>query len=135
MRDLNKEKRINELWKLLKDSVMHRLNFTLQTTGVIAVILAILSFLGFLSNNQHTLIIVKVLLSVFLSMMLVSSFLCIYEINKGGVRARKALEEELNKKLSERDKNWIDSLCVFFPWIFLVALFLGVIIIITLLWV
>ena len=135
MLDENKEKRVNAYVSLLKDSAKSRLNFTLQTASVSAIIFSILSISRIFSNNQCGFIFIKFFLSIFLFTIFVSSFLYMYETNKAGVRAKKALEEEVNKKLPEYDKNLIDWLCVYFPWIFLVLLFPGTIIIIVLIWI
>ena len=135
MLDENKEKRVSAYVSLLKDSVKSRLNFTLQTASVSAVIFSILSISGIFSNNQCGFIFIKFFLSIFLFTIFVSSFLYMYETNKAGVRAKKALEEEINKKLPKHDKNLIDWLGVYFPWIFLVLLFLGIIFMVSLLWI
>jgi hypothetical protein len=129
----NKQKRIGEHWSILKESVYSRSSFTFYSSSIIAIIISLLSFSEYF-NNDFSKIVSKIILSVFIILIPISLFLYIYEINKAGNLAKRNLEKELKKELTGNKKNKIDLIVIYFPWIFIILLFLSCILIIIIIW-
>lgn len=133
--DYYKEKRKEEYWSMLKESVRARAQVIFQASGVIGIIIALVTLSGGFFVSSLEVFIVKILLTATLLLIPLSLFLFLYEMNKAALYAQKGIESEINKELSgDKDKNIIDWINVYFPWAFVVFLAIVVIYVCTMIW-
>jgi hypothetical protein len=135
MDDNFKQKRIEEYLLILKESINARTTYILQTSSVIAIMISILSISNFFNQSSFITSTIKIMLSIFVFMIPLSLFLYLYEINNSWNIAKINLEKETNQKLPEEKRKLIDSVCVFFPWIFLILLSISVILMVIFIWI
>lgn len=130
-RDYNSQKRIEELYSFFKESVLARLKFLSSVSSLAATLLVVATF-----NNQlfELTCFVRFLISLLLFLIPLSIFFYLYELNETANKARKALEQELNKDLAPQQKTFSMLLGAYFPWVGLLTISFVIISIIILMW-
>lgn len=129
--DPSSQRRIEELFYLLKEAALERLRFLPGVSSLAATLLVIATF-----NNQLLRLtdFVKVLISLLLLLIPFSIFFYLYEINETLNEAQKNLEKELGKKLISKDKKILLLVGVYFPWIALIVMSFVILSILILIW-